>query len=439
MRKKILIMGAAGRDFHNFNVLFRDKKEFQVIAFTATQIPGIENKVYPAKLAGKLYSKGIPIYSEERLCELIKKFQVQEVVFSYSDVSYQYLMNRASLVNAAGADFKLISPEKTMLKSFKPVISVCAVRTGAGKSQTSRKIIELLKAKGLKVVALRHPMPYGNLSIEAIQRFESFKDLEKNKCTIEEREEFEPYIEKGLIVFAGIDYEKILRKAEKEADIILWDGGNNDTPFIKPDLAFTVADPLRPGHELNYFPGETNARIADVLIINKEDSAKKEDIKLVESNLQKLNPKAKIIHANSPITVENPEKIKNRKVLVIEDGPTLTHGEMKFGAGSIAAKKFNCKIIDPKPFLKGSLKNTFKKYPEIGKELPAMGYFPQQLKDLQDTINSSNAEAIVIGTPINLGKLLNIKKPWTRVSYELQEKGKLNLEKVLKEFLKKVT
>ena len=438
MVKNVIIMGAAGRDFHNFNVFFRDNPEYKVVAFTATQIPYIEGRKYPAKLAGELYPEGIPIKPEEKLPELIKEYNIDIVVFSYSDVPHTYVMQKAALVNTCGADFWLLGANQTMLESSRPVIAVCAVRTGCGKSQTTRRVCEILKELGKKVAVIRHPMPYGDLEKQAVQKFETFEDLDKHNCTIEEREEYEPHLERGNTVFAGVDYASILREAEQCADVIVWDGGNNDYSFYKADLYITVADPHRAGHELLYYPGTTNAILADVFVINKEDTAKPEDIKTVEENLKRLNPKAKIIHANSPVSVQNPELIKDRRVLVIEDGPTLTHGEMKYGAGIVAAKKFGAKeIVDPRPYLKGELIKTFEKYPEIGTLLPAMGYSKQQIADLEATINACDCDSVVIATPINLGKLVNINKPHTRVTYELEEKTRPGLKELIEEMLAK--
>jgi predicted GTPase len=436
MAKNVIIMGAAGRDFHNFNVFFRNNPEYNVVAFTATQIPYIENRRYPAELAGKLYPEGIPIYPEEMLPELIKKHSVDVVVFSYSDVSHNYVMQKAALVNACGANFWLLGAKQTMLSSCKPVIAVCAVRTGCGKSQTTRYVCEILKGLGKKVAVIRHPMPYGNLAEQALQKFETFEDLDKHKCTIEEREEYEPHLARGNIVFAGVDYGRILREAEKCADVIVWDGGNNDYSFYKADLYITVADPHRAGHELLYYPGTTNVMLADVFVINKEDTAKPADIKAVEENLKRLNPKAKIIHANSPVSVQDPSLIKGKRVLVIEDGPTLTHGGMKYGAGIVAAKKFGAKeIVDPRPYLKGELKKTFEKYPEIGTLLPAMGYSKKQIADLEATINACDCDSVVIATPIDLGRLVKINKPYTRVTYELEEKTKPGLKEIISDML----
>jgi len=438
MKKKVIIMGAAGRDFHNFNLFFRDNEEYEVVAFTATQIPDIEGRKYPSELAGKLYPDGIPIYPEEELEELIKKHNVDFVVFAYSDVSHEYVMNRASRAMSAGASFMLLGPSHTMLTSSKPVISVCAVRTGSGKSQTTRRVAEILKKLGKKTVVIRHPMPYGDLTKQVVQRFGSLEDLDKHNCTIEEREEYEPHIDRGNVVYAGVDYEKILRQAEQEADVILWDGGNNDFPFFKPDLHIVVVDPHRPGHEVTYHPGETNLRMADVIVINKIDTAYPEDIQIVRENARSANPKATIIEAASPIFVENYEAIKGKKVLVIEDGPTLTHGEMAYGAGYVAAEKYGAaEIVDPRPYAVGSIKETYEKYTQLEVILPAMGYSPKQLKELEETINAVPADLVVVATPINLGKILKINKPYVRVKYELQEIGKPDLEDIIKDFFEK--
>ena len=435
-RKRILIMGAAGRDFHNFNVYFRDNEEFEVVAFTATQIPDIDGRKYPAELAGKLYPNGIDIYPEDKLPELIKKFDVDKVVFAYSDVPYDYIMSRSAIVNAAGADFVLMGAKATQIKSSKPVIAVCAVRTGCGKSQTTRKVAKILQEAGKRVVAIRHPMPYGNLVEQKVQRFAELSDLDKYKCTIEEREEYEPHIVSGTIIYAGVDYEAILREAEKEADIILWDGGNNDLPFYKTDLHITVADPHRPGDELFYYPGEANLRAADVVIINKIDTADPDSILAVRENIQMVNPDAVVIDGASPIFVEGYEQIKGKRVLVVEDGPTLTHGEMTYGAGVVAAEKFGAsELVDPRPYTVGTITETFKKYPDIGTLLPAMGYGEQQIKDLEATINKADADLVIIGTPIDLRKLVNINKPAVRVTYELQEIGKPDLTDMLKKFM----
>jgi predicted GTPase len=435
-RTKILIMGAAGRDFHNFNVFFRDKPDYEVVAFTAAQIPGIEDKIYPPKLAGKLYPKGIPIYSESRLADLIREKGIHRVVFAYSDLRHEAVMHKAATVMAAGVDFWLQGPDSTQITSSKKIISVCAVRTGCGKSQTARKITQILSDWRKRVVAIRHAMPYGNLEKQAVQRFAVMEDLKKHDCTIEEMEEYEPYLEMGNVLFAGVDYEAILREAEKEADIILWDGGNNDFPFYVSDLEIVVADPHRPGHELQYYPGEVNVRRAQVVIINKVDSAKREDVETVRNNIVQVNPGATIIEAESPIYVEQGERISGSRVLVVEDGPTLTHGEMRYGAGVIAAQRFGAKeIVDPRPWITGSLKDTFSKYPHIGNLLPAMGYGEKQIRDLEATINAADCDLVIIGTPIDLGRVLNIEKPTVRVRYELKEIGTPDLATVLKTFL----
>lgn len=440
MRKRIIIIGAAGRDFHNFNMLYRDNEMAEVIGFTAAQIPDIDGRKYPAELAGKLYPDGIPIFAEKELPMLIKTLKIDECLFSYSDVSYSKIMSLASVVNAAGAHFTVAGTASTMLKSNKPVIAVGAVRTGCGKSQTSRKIAEILNQRGIKTIAIRHPMPYGDLVKQKVQRFASIEDLQKHECTVEEMEEYEPHIMRGIPIYAGVDYEAILRQAEndpKGCDVILWDGGNNDFPFISPDLMITVLDPLRPGHEVAYYPGETTLRIANIAIINKIDSSTPENVEMVKNNIAKVNPNAIVIEATSPISVENADIIKNKRVLVIEDGPTLTHGEMKIGAGIVAAQQYGAtEIIDPRPFLVGKLKDTFQAYPNIGKLLPAMGYGQQQLADLEQTINNTVCDAVIVGTPINLGRIININKPYTRVSYELQEISHPDLETLLNEFLK---
>lgn len=434
-RKKVIIMGAAGRDFHNFNVRFRDNEEFEIVAFTATQIPDIEGRTYPAELAGKLYPKGIPIHPEEKLTELIEKQQIDSVIFAYSDVPHEYVMHKASLVNAAGADFWLLGTNTTSIKSKIPLISICAVRTGSGKSQTSRRVSDILKSYGKKLVAIRHPMPYGDLAAQKVQRFASYEDMDKHKCTLEEREEYEPHIDRGTIVYAGVDYGAILEQAEKEADIILWDGGNNDTSFYQADLYIVVADPLRAGHEMTYYPGETNLRMADVVIINKIDTAEFDDIEYVRKSIREVNPKAVIIDAASPLSVEDPELIRGKRALVVEDGPTLTHGEMSFGAGVVAAEKFGAsEIVDPRPWVVGKIAETYEKYPDIGALLPAMGYGDEQVTDLEKTINAVDCDVVVIGTPIDLRKIINIKKLAVRVIYELQEIGKPDLDDVLKKF-----
>lgn len=426
-------MGAAGRDFHNFNVYFRDNEDYNVVAFTATQIPNIDDRTYPAELAGKLYPDGIKIYEEAELEKLIKEFNVHEVVFSYSDVPFNYVMTKASIVNAAGISFRLLGGEETMVKSSKPLIAVLAVRTGCGKSQTSRKIVKLLTEAGKKVVAIRHPMPYGDLVKQKVQRFASLEDLKTHECTIEEIEEYEPHIAIGGIIYAGVDYEAILREAEKEADVILWDGGNNDMSFYKADLTFTVVDPHRPGHELSYYPGNTSLRMADAVVVNKIDSADADDILTVIKNSKAVNPNAVIIEGASPLTVDKPELITGKKVLVVEDGPTLTHGEMKIGAGTVAAQKLGAsEIVDPRPYTVKSITDTYDKYPNIGILLPAMGYGEAQMKDLEETINKVECDSVVIGTPIDLGRILKINKPSTRVMYELQEIGSSTVGAVLK-------
>jgi len=432
--KKIIIMGAAGRDFHNFNVYFRENSTYQVVAFTATQIPDIDGRKYPADLAGRLYPEGISIHAENELLSLIKKYDIDEVFFSYSDVPHQYVMHQASLVNAAGAAFVLLGAKATMLKSKVPVIAICAIRTGCGKSQTTRRVSEILKKMGKKVVAVRHPMPYGDLSLQRVQRFATLEDMDRHKCTIEEREEYEPHVAAGNVIYAGVDYADILAQAEQEADVILWDGGNNDISFFKPDLLITVVDPLRPGHEISYYPGETNARMADVIVINKEEVARLEDIDLVRANIQKINPEAVLVDAASPIFIEKPILIRGKRVLVVEDGPTLTHGEMKYGAGVVAAEKYGAaEIIDPRPWVSGSIKATFEKYPGIGRLLPAMGYGEKQIRDLEETINAIPADAVIVATPIDLTRLIKINKPSLRVNYELQEIGKPTLEDVIAE------
>jgi predicted GTPase len=432
--KNVLIMGAAGRDFHNFNVYFRNNESYRVVAFTATQIPNIDGRMYPAELAGKLYPQGITIYDESELPRLIKEFNIEEVVFSYSDVPFNYVMTKASLVNACGASFRLMGASQTEIKSKKPLIAILAVRTGSGKSQTSRKITTLLRAAGKKVVAIRHPMPYGDLVKQKVQRFGSLDDLKIHNCTIEEIEEYEPHIVSGGVIYAGVDYEAILRQAEQEADIIIWDGGNNDVSFYDADLTFTVVDPHRPGHEMTYYPGNTALRLADVIVMNKMDSAKREDINIVRKNIKEVNPNALVMDCASEITVTDPSLIQGKRVLVVEDGPTLTHGEMKYGAGTVAAMKHGAKeIIDPRPYTVGTITATFKKYPDIGIVLPAMGYSDQQIKDLEETINKTDCDSVIIGTPIDLGRLLKINKPSTRVSYDLLEMSSMTVEKVLRD------
>ncbi len=441
LKRNVIIIGAAGRDFHNFNTFFRDNELYNVVAFTAAQIPDIDGRKYPSELAGKLYPSGIPIFSEDDLPKLIKDLKAVDCVFAYSDVPYQRVMSVSAIVNAAGANFILLGWRETMVKSTKPVIAVGAVRTGCGKSQTSRRVIELLMARGLKVVAVRHPMPYGNLVEQKVQRFAVVSDLAKHKCTVEEMEEYEPHVVRGNVIYAGVDYEAILRAAEKDpsgCDVILWDGGNNDFPFFNPDLMITVTDPHRAGHELRYYPGEVTLRIADVVVINKMDSSSPEDIQTVRESIELVAPKAIVIDGASPIKVDDPSIIKGKRVLVVEDGPTLTHGEMKLGAGIIAARKFGAaELVDPRPFTVGKMSETFEKYPNIGTLLPAMGYGDQQLKDLETTINNTDCDSVVIGTPIDLNRIIKIKKPNTRVYYDLQEIGNPNLEEVINDFVKK--
>jgi predicted GTPase len=436
-KKRVIIMGAAGRDFHNFNLIYRDREEYEVVAFTATQIPDIHGRKYPAQLAGKLYPNGIPIHPESDLIRLINEYQADEVVFSYSDVPHEYVMHRGSEVIAAGAAFTLAGSRATMIKSTKPVIAVCAVRTGSGKSQTTRKVSQILKEAGKKVAVVRHPMPYGDLVAQKVQRFATLDDLVKQHCTIEEMEEYEPHIQQGTIVYAGVDYEAILRQAEQEADVVIWDGGNNDMPFYKPDLMITVADPLRPGDEVSYHPGEANILMADVVVINKIDSADSEDVSEVRATIRERNPRVVIIEAASPISVEDPSIITGKRVLVIEDGPTLTHGEMSYGAGVVAAEKFGAEdLVDPRESAVGSIAAVFEKYPNTGLLLPAMGYGAQQVRDLEATIAATDCDAVIIGTPIDLRRIIHIDKPAVRVSYELQEIGRPNLMDVMARFLK---
>ena len=438
VRRRVLIMGAAGRDFHNFNTVFRKNRRYEVVAFTATQIPNISGRKYPAKLAGSLYPKGIPIHPESELARLIETRKIDEVVFSYSDVPYNYVMSRASLVMSCGADFTLLGTRETMLKSTKPVVAVVAVRTGAVKSQTSRKVCAYLRAQGKRVVAVRHPMPYGDLVKQKVQRYASIDDMKHFHCTVEEMEEYEPHIVQGTIIYAGVDYEAILRQAEKEADIVVWDGGNNDMSFYKPDLTITVVDPHRPGHEISYYPGETNVRLADVIVVNKVDSASRENVDKVLANVAAVNPKATIVQAHSPISVDDPEVIRGHRVLVIEDGPTLTHGEMRYGAGTLAAQKFGAKeVIDPRPYAVNSIAETYRKYPNTGILLPAMGYGEEQMKDLEKTIEQVPCDSVVIGTPIDLRRVIQIRKPSTRVTYSLDEITKPDLPEILQGFLKR--
>jgi len=433
-RIRVLIMGAAGRDFHNFNTFFRDHERYEVVAFTATQIPNIEGRVYPPQLAGDLYPEGIPIYPEADLMDLIARHKVEQVVFAYSDVSHEYVMHKASQVLAAGADFRLMGSGTTMLQSTKPMVAVCAVRTGSGKSQTTRHVSDVLQALGHKVVAVRHPMPYGNLVSQRVQRFSDYASLDEHDCTIEEREEYEPHIDRGVVVYAGVDYEAILREAEHEADVIVWDGGNNDLPFYRPDLYIVVADPHRAGHELRYYPGESNLRAADIVVLNKIDTADLANITQVRQNVMQVNPAATIVEAASPIFVENPGAIRGKRVLVVEDGPTLTHGEMAYGAGVVAARRYGAaEIVDPRPYAVRSIADTFAKYPKTGPVLPAMGYGEEQVRDLEETINNTPCDLVIIGTPIDLRRLVKIEKPADRVRYELQVIGQPTLEEILGE------
>jgi predicted GTPase len=433
--RRVLILGAAGRDFHNFNVVFRDDPSVQVVAFTATQIPGIESRKYPASLAGPRYPDGIPIFPEEDLAKLIQKYAVETCVFSYSDVDYGHIGHRVALANAHGADFLLLGAQRTMLQADVPVIAICAVRTGSGKSQTTRRVAGILRAHGKKVVVVRHPMPYGDLASEAVERFATYADLDRYETTIEEREEYEPHIDKGTVVYAGVDYEKILRQAEREAEILLWDGGNNDTPFFKPNLHIVIADPLRPGHELSYYPGETNVRMADVVVINKVDTATPENVEGVKTNVRTVNPDAVIVEAASPITADEANLIRGKRVLAIEDGPTLTHGGMEFGAAYLAAQRFGAaEIVSAVGHAVGSIKETYKKYPNSRKVLPAMGYGPKQIKELEETIDATPCDVVVSGTPIDLSRVLKTKKPVVHVRYELDEIGHPNLEDVLRDW-----
>lgn len=436
-RERILILGAAGRDFHNFNVFFRDNADFEVVGFTAAQIPGIDGRRYPKELSGALYPEGIDIYPEAELERLIRDLKVDRAVFAYSDLSHEQVMHLGARVLAAGADYSLMGLNRTALKSTKPVVAVCAVRTGCGKSQTTRYVARLLKAAGKKVVAVRHPMPYGDLAKQRVQRLATYEDLAASDCTIEEREEYESHIDEGTVVFAGVDYEAILRQAEKEADIILWDGGNNDTPFYAPDLWITVADPLRAGHEASYFPGEVNFRAADIIVVNKANTARPEDVESVIANARELNPKATVILAASEVVVDRPALIGGRRVLVIEDGPTITHGGMPYGAGKVAADKFGAAaLIDARPFARGSIRATYEKHPHIGALLPAMGYYPEQVRELEETINASDADVVLIGTPFDLGRLVRIDKPTAKVGYELVDMGAPTLADELKRRLK---
>jgi len=436
-KHRVIIAGAAGRDFHDFNMVFRDDVTCEVVAFTATQIPDIDDRRYPPELSGKLYPDGIPIYPESRLTELIGVMGVDQVVFSYSDVSHEYVMHLASAVLATGADFRFLGPRQTMLKAKRPVISICAVRTGSGKSQTSRYVVAELQNMGFKkVVTVRHPMPYGNLAEQAVQRYSSYEDLDKYKCTIEEREEYEPYVDMGAVIYAGVDYGAILKRVEEEADVIVWDGGNNDLPFFAPDLKIVVVDPHRPGHETRYHPGETNLRMADVVVINKVDTANYEGVLEVQRGIRQANPKALVVMAASPISVEDPSAIRGKRVLVVEDGPTLTHGEMTYGAGTVAAELFGAaEIVNPKPYAIGSLVDTYNRYPGTGPVLPAMGYGPQQMSDLEATINNTPVDLVLVATPVDLGRLLDIKWPSQRVRYNLQVIGQPTLKQILIERL----
>jgi predicted GTPase len=437
MPKKVIIMGAAGRDFHNFNVYFRNNSRYDVVAFTAAQIPGIQCRVYPPELAGAVYSNGIPVYPEEELPKLIKEFDVDQVVFAYSDVSHEYVMHKASLVLANGAGFWLMGSNATMLKAKVPVVSVCAVRTGSGKSQTSRLIAKILKDKGLKVVVVRHPMPYGDLKKQILQRFASRQDLEKCECTIEEREEYEPHIDNGIVVYAGVDYGKILEETQREAEIIIWDGGNNDLPFLKPDLHIVLADPHRAGHELAYYPSEVNLRLANVVIVNKVDTSDSAKVEQVKENVKLVNPNVLVLDAASPITVDKPELIRDKRVLAIEDGPAVTHGNMAYGAATLAAKKFGAiEIVDPKPYAVGSIKDTLAQYPNLNSVLPAVGYSEKQIAELEETINNTPCDVVMVGTPIDLRRVIKVNKPTVRVKYDLQVLGPVCLEEVLDDFLK---
>ncbi|MCL1820070.1 MAG: cyclic 2,3-diphosphoglycerate synthase [Oscillospiraceae bacterium] len=441
-KRKVIIIGAAGRDFHNFNTFYRDNEAYNVVAFTAAQIPDIAGRKYPAALAGKLYPEGIPIYAQDELESLIKTLDADECVFAYSDLPYNKVMGIGAMVNAAGADFSMLGYKNTMLKSTKPVIAVGASRTGCGKSQTSRRVIEILMAAGLKVIAIRHPMPYGDLEAQKVQRFATIDDLVKHKCTIEEMEEYEPHVTRGNVIYAGVDYEAILRAAENDpdgCDVILWDGGNNDFPFYNPDLMITVVDPHRPGHELSYYPGEVTLRLADVVVINKIDSADFDNIQILRSNIEKVNPRAVVVDAASTLSVEKPEIIRGKRVLVIEDGPTLTHGEMKIGAGIVAARRFGAaEIVDPRQYAVGKLAETYRIYPNIGTLLPAMGYGEEQIRDLTATIERTDCDSVVIATPIDLGRVIDIKKPNTRVEYSLQEIGQPDMGSVMADFIKRV-
>jgi len=429
-------MGAAGRDFHNFNCVYRDNPNYKVVCFTAAQLPGIAGRKYPPSLAGKLYPQGIPIYDEKHLAELVKKLKIDEVILAYSDLSHEYVMQKAEFVLSLGADFKLLGPKATMIKSKRKLISICAVRTGVGKSEVTRHICDLLRKRGIKFVVIRHPMPYGILKEQVWQRFEKYEDLDRYKCTIEEREEYEPHIKRGEVVYAGVDYGEILKRAEKEAQVIVWDGGNNDLPFYKPDLHIVLVDPHRPGHETSYYPGEANLMMADVVIVNKEKTAKKADIEFVKANVKRLNPRAVVVDGSSVISLEKNISLNGKRVLIVEDGPTLTHGGMTYGAGTLAVRRQNVRIVNPEPYAKGSIKNIFKTYPHIKNLLPAHGYSPKQMKELQDTINATPADAVIIGTPINLGKLLKLNKPAIEVQYEFEEISN-KLGRIINHFLRR--
>lgn len=431
--KSVVILGAAGRDFHNFNVYYRDNANYRVVAFTATQIPDIEGRVYPASLAGDLYPNGIPILPESDLQSIITEYDVDEVVFAYSDISHEQVMHLASLALASGADFRLLGPQNTMLKAKVPVVAVTSVRTGAGKSQTTRRVAEVLTQQGFNVVVVRHPMPYGDIEKQRVQRFATYEDLAYHQCTIEEREEYEPHIDRGNVVYAGVDYQEILLQAEKEADVILWDGGNNDFSFYEADLTITVVDPHRPGHEVRYHPGETNLHLADVIVLNKIDTATEEQIATVRGSIAKHNPQAKLIEAASPVTLSDPELVRNKRVVIIEDGPTLTHGDMAFGAGTIAAEQIGAQAVDVRPYAEGSLREVFEQYKHLGDVLPAMGYGEEQMAELAATVNNTPAEAVIIGTPIDLGRIMDLNKPAVRVGYDLAERGEHTIESVLRE------
>jgi len=443
VQKNVIIIGAAGRDFHNFNTYFRNNPDYKVVAFTAAQIPDIDDRIYPPSLSGELYPEGIPIHPEDDLPNLIKDLEVDECIFSYSDVSYHHVMAIGAIVQAAGAGYRMLGPNETMIKSTKPLISVCATRTGCGKSQTSRRVIEVLMGAGLKVVAIRHPMPYGNLEVQKVQRFATIEDLKNHDCTIEEMEEYEPHITRGNVIYAGVDYEAILRAAENDpdgCDVIIWDGGNNDFSFYQSDIYIVVTDPHRVGHEMNYFPGEINLRMADIAIINKMDSASGEQISQLKENINRLNPHAVVIEADSEVMVDDPDVIKDKRILAVEDGPTLTHGGMKIGAGVVAGQRFGAVgFVDARPFAVGKIDKTYKIYPDIGTLLPAMGYGEEQLKDLEATINACDCDAVVVGTPIDLSRIINIQKPNTRVYYNLKERGEPNIESALKDFIKENT